>query len=117
MAVGRGSVEGEMVWATVQVDTGGALQFVQCLASSDCKVCSRSQSGQYIEQHGQMIVGGGGVVVVDGEWWVDGGYVAGITPKKVATIKGGMETPRIGAARLMNQLGRKGVIRKKRMYR
>ena len=55
--------------------------------------------------------------MVGGGWWVDGGYVAGITPKKVATIKGGMETPRIGAARLMNQLGRKGVIRKKRMYR
>ena len=66
MAVGRGSVEGEMVRATVQVDTGGALQFVQCLASSDCKVCSRSQSGQKIEQHGQMIVGSGG-------WWVVGG--------------------------------------------
>ena len=43
------------------------------------------------------------------------GYVAGITPKKVAIIKGTTETPRMGAARLMNQFGRKGVIRKKRI--
>lgn len=41
--------------------------------------------------------------------------VAGITPKKVAIMNGIRGTPKRGADRLMNQLGRKGVILKNRI--
>ena len=40
----------------------------------------------------------------------------GATPRNVPQKKGDILTPTMGEARLMNQLGRNGVIRRKMMY-
>lgn len=42
-------------------------------------------------------------------------YVAGITPKNVPNMKGFNDTSSKGDDKLINQFGRKGVIRKKRI--